>query len=426
MKKYLSSYPELVKEWHPTKNGDLTPKDVTHGSSKKIWWLCPKGHSHFSTVSNRTSKNATGCPECSGNKVGKDNNLQALFPKIAKEWHPTKNGNLTPKDVTHGTLTKVWWLCPKGHSYDAVINRRTSMNTKCPYCSGRRVGEDNNLLFVFPEIAKEWHPTKNGNLTPKDITSKSDKKVWWLCSKGHSFQSVIKNRTLNKSLCPQCSNQSSEPEIRILSEMKWFFDKVLSRYKFDGVEIDIYIPEFNLGIEYDGKYWHRENEKLDLEKNKFLLSHNINLIRVREYPLKSLSPKDIILKFIRSLEKKHLDEIVKKIYPFVNHNIKEKINSYFKKTSFVNDELFKTYRSYFPSPFPEKSLLSTHPSIATQWDYDKNYPLRPENFSFGSGKKMWWICSNHHSYEATLNHRTSGNGCPFCSGKKTLNYDLFK
>ena len=56
MKRYLSSYPELVKEWHPTKNGDLTPKDVTHGSSKKIWWLCSKGHSHYSTVSNRTSK----------------------------------------------------------------------------------------------------------------------------------------------------------------------------------------------------------------------------------------------------------------------------------------------------------------------------------------------------------------------------------
>ena len=55
------------------------------------------------------------------------------------------------------------------------------------------------------------------------------------------------------------------------------------------------------------------------------------MIRVREYPLKSLSPKDIILKFKRSLEKKHLDEIVKKIYPFVNNNIKEKINTYLKK-----------------------------------------------------------------------------------------------
>ena len=282
-------------------------------------------------------------------------------------------------------------------------------------------------LSSYPDLVKEWHPTKNGILAPNEETSKSDKKVWWLCSNGHSHQSVIKNRTLNKSLCPQCSNQSSEPEIRILSEMKSLFDEVFSRYKVDGVEIDIYIPKFNLGIEYDGKYWHKENKKLDIEKNKFLLSHGINLIRVREYPLKSLSPSDIILNFKSSLEKKHLDEIVKKIYPFVNHNIKERINSYSKETSFVNDELFKTYRSYFPSPFPEKSLLSTHPSIAMQWDYDKNYPLRPENFSFGSSKKMWWICPYGHSYESTITRKTTyKNLCPYCLGKKTLNLDLFK
>ena len=41
----LTSYPHLVKEWHPTMNGDLTPEDITHGSKKKVWWLCSKGHS---------------------------------------------------------------------------------------------------------------------------------------------------------------------------------------------------------------------------------------------------------------------------------------------------------------------------------------------------------------------------------------------
>jgi hypothetical protein len=76
----------------------------------------------------------------------------------------------------------------------------------------------------------------------------------------------------------------------------------------------------------------------------------------------------------------------------------------------------------------ERVPFLTYASCSTtiQWDYDKNYPLRPENFSFGSGKKMWRICPNGHSYEATLNHRTSGNGCPYYSGKKTLNYDLFE
>ena len=208
----LSLYTDLVKEWHPTKNGDLNLDDLTHGSGKKVWWFCPKGHSHESVISNRTSKNPTGCPYCSGNKVGKDNNLEAVFPEIAKEWHPTMNGELTPKDFTHGTAKKVWWLCSKGHSFDSAINHRTSEKeypAGCPYCSGRRVGEDNNLLFLFPEIAKEWHPTKNGGLTPRDVTSKSDKKVWWQCHKGHSYNAIIKNRTIAKSRCPFCSGKKS-------------------------------------------------------------------------------------------------------------------------------------------------------------------------------------------------------------------------
>ena len=64
MKKFLSEYPELVSEWHPTKNGELKPDEVSHGSQKKVWWLCPKDHSYDSLISNRTSKRPSGCPYC--------------------------------------------------------------------------------------------------------------------------------------------------------------------------------------------------------------------------------------------------------------------------------------------------------------------------------------------------------------------------
>ena len=134
----LTSYPHLVKEWHPTKNGELTPNDFTHGSQKKVWWLCPKGHSYDSSIGHRTQKNPRGCPYCSGKRVGEDNNLLILFPDIAKEWHPTKNKELTPKEITSRNNKKVWWLCPKGHSYNSVIAGRTGRKRGCPYCSGRK------------------------------------------------------------------------------------------------------------------------------------------------------------------------------------------------------------------------------------------------------------------------------------------------
>ena len=135
------------------------------------------------------------------------------YPHLVKEWHPTKNGELTPNDFTHGIEKNVWWLCPKGHSYEATPNHRTQKTYPhgCPYCSGRRVGEDNNLLFLFPEIAKEWHPTKNKGLSPEDFTYGSHKEVWWLCPSGHAYEASLSNRAFGTG-CPYCSGNRVNSE----------------------------------------------------------------------------------------------------------------------------------------------------------------------------------------------------------------------
>ena len=52
----------------------------------------------------------------------------------------------------------------------------------------RLVKDENDLATVNPMLAKEWHPTKNENLNPEDITSGSSKEVWWLCPKGTPIQ----------------------------------------------------------------------------------------------------------------------------------------------------------------------------------------------------------------------------------------------
>ena len=195
-------FPEVAKEWHPTKNNTITPKQLTAASNKKVWWECDNGHEWEARVASRTI-NRSGCPECSGKKSGKDNNLKIMFPVIAKEWHPTKNINLNPDDVAPGSTKKVWWKCPKGHEWETSIRFRIQRKTGCPICSGRKAGTDNNLLVIFPEIAKEWHPTKNEPLTPKDVTYGSGKKVWWKCSKGHIWETPIVSRSKG-NICPLC------------------------------------------------------------------------------------------------------------------------------------------------------------------------------------------------------------------------------
>lgn len=67
---------------------------------------------------------------------------------------------------------------------------------------------ENSLAENFPDIAKEWHIVKNGNLTPENVGYASSTKVWWKCQRcGHEWLTRVYNRTISKSGCPQCSNE---------------------------------------------------------------------------------------------------------------------------------------------------------------------------------------------------------------------------
>jgi len=206
MSSLLKNNPTLAKQWHPTKNGSLTPADLTLGSNKKVWWICrPKGHEWQARVTDRFYRR-TGCPYCAGSKACIDNCLYTINPTLAREWHPTKNDPLTPRDVTPGSTKKAWWICSEGHTWKAVVSSR-NRGTGCPYCAGQAVGSVNCLENINPELAKQWHPTKNGRLTPLGVTPNSDKKAWWICGKGHEWKATISNRNRGRG-CPYCAGRT--------------------------------------------------------------------------------------------------------------------------------------------------------------------------------------------------------------------------
>lgn len=47
-----------------------------------------------------------------------------------------------------------------------------------------KIKYEKSLANIYPDIALEWHPTRNGELTPYGVSAKSGKKVWWHCSEG--------------------------------------------------------------------------------------------------------------------------------------------------------------------------------------------------------------------------------------------------
>jgi len=286
-------FPQIASEWHHTKNRDLTPEAVAPMSSKNVWWQCERGHDFKVVISSRTSQ-LSGCPYCSGRYASPENNLAQASPMIANEWHPTKNRDLTPEAVTPKSSKYVWWQCERGHEYRVRVCSRVQQDSGCPFCANKKVNLDNCLAIVKPDYAKDWHPTKNGKLTPYDVVSGSAKKVWWVCGRGHEYEQLVKSHTRG-DVCRFCSrNQTSLIEIRLFTELKHLFNEVSWRHKIDGKECDIYLPKQNIGIEVDGSYWHRDKFKVDSEKNNYFKKHNIQIIRLRGQGLPKITDSDIM------------------------------------------------------------------------------------------------------------------------------------
>ncbi len=197
--------PELAAEWNYEKNGKLLPEMISAYSSKKVFWKGKCGHEWDAAVSDRNQGN--GCPFCSGQKVLKGfNDLMTKRPDIASEWNFEKNGNLKPDMITVGANKKVWWICNNGHEWEALVNNRNK-GKGCPYCSGRlAIKGVNDLKTVNPDLASEWNYEKNGDLKPTELSTGSNKKVWWKCSNGHEWQAAIRNRNQGNG-CPFCSGQ---------------------------------------------------------------------------------------------------------------------------------------------------------------------------------------------------------------------------
>lgn len=192
--------PHLVSEWSD-KNLPITPKDIPYGSNKIMWWKGKCGHEWQTSVKARS--HGENCPICSGARVIEGiNDLATKYPDIAAEWSP-KNLPLKPTMVSAGSHKKVIWVDRHGHEWSASVKSRVQ-GSGCPYCSHNLVLSGfNDLASRFPEIAAEWSE-RNLPLTPDKVTAFKNTRVWWKCSLGHEWYTLISTRS-GGSQCPYCS-----------------------------------------------------------------------------------------------------------------------------------------------------------------------------------------------------------------------------
>jgi hypothetical protein len=334
--------PTLAREWHPTKNGELVASDLPPFSHRKVWWICEKGHEWQADIRSRTL--GKGCPYCTGKKIGSDNSLAAQFPTLAKEWHQTKNGDLSPSEVAAGSNKKVWWKCARGHEWQAQIFSR-SRGARCPACSGRKVGEKNCLAVTYPKLVEEWNGQKNGAVDPSGVMPGSSMKVWWQCEKGHQWMASIRNRARGSG-CPYCSGAKA------------------------GKENSLAVLRPDIASE-----WHPT-------KNETLTSGEVTSGSGRKVWWQCEN----------------------------GHEWIALVSSRTRGTG---------------CPFcaglkigADNNLAVVLPQLAAEWNAVENGELSPTEVGPKSSKQVWWICTKGHKWKASIKDRARGTGCPYCSGKK--------
>ncbi len=451
-------FSEYVIEWHPSRNGDITPDSVKSKSHKKRWWICSKGHAYEMSPNQKFGgKYVQGCPYCAGKRVWKGfNDLASQFPEIASEWDYASNDGLMPDMVIAKSGKKYWWKCPKcGASYYTRLSDRTIKGIKCPYCGPLKkkvVSGKTDLLTKYPEVAQLWDTEKNNNIEVSTISPNSHKSYWWRMgsyeweeSPNHLVQNFRKYGKIldREKLYREKRNEhiisyygTSIPERTFLYYIKKVFPNSQNNYQFVGKkEIDIYLPDCKIGIEYDGCRFHGPRYvKKDLLKNRVCKEKGITLIRIREKGCGDLGDTCISISIKANPDKDDYKETIGALFNEISLIARKNYCSPDVDIEKDYDSIMSSIERYVI----ENSLAKANPSYLAEWDYERNDSLgiRPEYISVQSNTKVYWICNKGHKLHLSPSARfTSKGACGICSNKivlkgyndiETVNPDILK
>jgi transposase-like protein len=442
----LEEFADVAAEWHPTRNGTRTPRDVNPGSKIPVWWLCRKcGHEWRVRPGHRTSDGGTGCPRCAAKTRGEQvraakpgNSMAEVHPHLLRIFHPAKNGDLDLHSVNAGTTRDIWWLCPDcGHEWKTKAAR----NSGCRPCASKRRGEQiatpapgGSLADLHPMIASQWHPTKNGDLLPSQVREGYAKLVWWLCPDcGRAWQRTPGARVANGSGCRRCSagkaglaRRTPNPGESLADThpqlaAEWIIEKN------PGLA-----PNMLKANSLERAWWkcahckHEWNAQID---TRALRGYGCKRCAAAQLSITQKRPKPGLSLADAKPERMRM------WHPRLNSDIQPqdmKPNSHTRVWWLCPDCGYewqatpgstgcrpcsmKLVGARQAVPAPGRSLLERFPEMAKQWDVQRNSPLSPAEVAAGSNQYFWWVCRdcNHHWRARPSTRINSVYLCPAC------------
>lgn len=420
---FADKFPEIAEQWHPTLNGNLKPSDVSVGSGINAYWICPKNPEHIWQTRINSRAKGRGCPYCAGKrKLGyKYRTLAETYPEISAEWHPTKN-DIKPEKISEASSKKFWWKCKNNseHEWLATVYSRTVNKVPCPYCSGRLITKENSFGGKYPELAKQWHPTKNGILTPYEVFPSYSKKIWWVCLDypEHEWQTKIKTRLETSGKCPICIrvNPAKLPSLSIYKPeliIEWDFEK-------NG---DLSPDQFSAGS-MKKVWWKCQNNPEHTWEatitNRATKGRGCPYCKGHKAGNNSLAVlyPNLAAEWHPTKNKLPATEITPGSRRYVWWRCS--INPEHEWEGYVFNRVHGDGNCPFCAKVG-KSFAEKYPEIANEWHPTKNGDLKASDVPHSSQKKFWWLCRNNpeHEWEATPQNRgINQSGCPHCYREK--------
>lgn len=353
------------------------------------------------------------------------NDLASQCPEVAAEWDYEKNGDVTPEMVTRCSNKKVWWVCSNNHSWEAVINNRARLGRWCPFCSGYYpiVGET-DLQTVNPELAAQWSP-KNGNLKPTMVSGSSSKKVWWLGTCNHEWQTTVANRHRHGKGCPFCAGRKV---LEGFNDLATLAPEIASEWNYEKngnlKPTMVTLKSTRNKVWWKCQHGHEwqaiiSNRTIHGQGCPVCSGHNV-LVGCND--LSTIAP-DVAAEW--DYEKNGNlkptdvtagnDRVVWWRCP-LGHSYDADIRNRVKKGRGCpicsNKEVLVGFND----------LATTHPKLASEWCQELNGNLTPQSVTFGSNKTVWWECDKGHRWNALITNRSKGIGCPKCKNERDVSF----
>ena len=249
------------------------------GAKTKIEIICPVHGSFFQFLFIHLNK--SGCPKCANENAGNYKKLNTNeFIQMAKKLHGDSRYDYSKIEYKNSKI-KVEIICPIHGSFFQTPNGHLQ-NKGCAICANNV--KSNNDDFIYKS---EFIHGGNKYSYEKINYINAFKKVEMVCKKHGSFFQTPNNNLCGEG-CPKCMGSISKVEKELLDFIKENCDgKIIENNKIEikPYELDIYLPELKLAIEFNGLYWHSEEYKPNnyhLNKTKLCKEKGIHLIQIFE------------------------------------------------------------------------------------------------------------------------------------------------